>query len=131
MRKMSLNEFLFLKWVSKTHPKLYNVVAGDPREALSGFMDSLSQGLQAFLTEAPKVYGQYLQGKQQLDALKLNVERARMNLPPIDPTTGQPITAQTPGYDVPPGVTRGFFDSVPPWAFVAVGALALVFILKK
>ncbi len=131
MKTLSVNEYLFLKWVNKTHPQLFAAVAGDPREALSGFMDSLSAGLQSFLTEAPKVYGQYLQGKQQLDALKMNVERARANLPPIDPTTGQPIYAGMPGYGVPPGVTSNFFDRVPPWAWLAAGGLALVLILKK
>ncbi len=131
MKKLSVNEFLFLKWANKTSPQLFAAVAGDPRQALAGFMDSLSAGLQSFLSEAPKVYGQYLQGKQQIDAMKLNVARAKAGLAPVDPTTGQVISQYTPGYEVPPGATRNFFESVPTWAWVAGGGLVLLLILKK
>jgi hypothetical protein len=131
MKKLSVNEFLFLKWVNKAHPQMFAQVAGDPREALSGFMDSLSTGLQSFLSEAPKLYGQYLSGKQEIAAMKMNVERAKAGYPPIDPRTGQVITPNTPGYDVPPGATRSFLDSVPPWAIIAgVGGVVLL-LLKK
>jgi hypothetical protein len=131
MKKLSVNEFLFLKWANKFNPAMFEALVGDPRQQLAGFMDSLSTGLQSFLTEAPKVYGQYLQGKQQIDAMKMNVKRAQAGLAPIDPSTGQPITAYTPGYDVPPGMTRNFFESVPTWAWVAGGGLVLLLVLKK
>lgn len=131
MKTLSVNEYLFLKWANKFNPALFEAVAGDPRQALAGFMDSLSAGLQSFLTEAPKVYGQYLQGRQQIDAMKLNIERAKLGQAPIDPYTGQVITAQTPGYGVPPGVTRGFLDSIPPWAWIAGGGVLLLILLKK
>lgn len=131
MKTLTVNQYLFMKWANKFNPALFEAVAGDPRQMLSGFMDSLSQGLQSFLSEAPKVYGQYLQGKQQIDALKLNIERAKLNQPPIDPYTGQIISQYTPGYGVPPGVTSGPFGNVPTWVIVAgVGALALL-LLKK
>ncbi len=127
MKTLTVNQYLFLKWANKFNPAMFEALVGDPRSMLSGFMDSLSTGLQAFLSEAPKVYGQYLQGKQQIDAMKLNIERAKLNQPPIDPYTGQVITSGMPGYDVPPGVTSG----VPTWAWIAGAGLLAVLILKK
>lgn len=130
MKTLTVNEYLFLKWANKFNPQLFEAVVGDPRQMLSGFMDSLSQGLQTFFTEAPKVYGQYLQGKQQLDALKLNIERAKAGYAPIDPATGQVITTATPGYNVPPGFGSGL-SSVPAWAWIAgAGVLALILLRK-
>jgi len=129
MKKLSLNEYLFLKWVNKTHPQMFASVAGDPREALSGFMDSLSQGLQTFLAEAPKLYGQYLTGKREIAAMKMNVERLKAGQPPIDPATGQPISQYTPGYGVPPG--SSFVDSVPTWAWLAGAGLLAVLLFKR
>lgn len=130
MKTLSVNEYLFLKWANKFNPAMFEAIVGDPRQMLSGFMDSLSSGLQTFLSEAPKVYGQYLQGKQQIDALKLNLQRAQAGLAPIDPTTGQVITSGTPGYGIPPGVRSGL-DAVPTWAWLAGAGLLAVLILKK
>ncbi len=131
MKTLSVNEYLFLKWANKFNPAMFEAIVGDPRDKLSGFMDSLSTGLQSFLTEAPKVYGQYLQGKQQIDALKLNLQRAQAGLAPIDPATGQVITSATPGYNIPPGFARTGLDAVPTWAWIAGAGLLALLILKK
>lgn len=131
MKTLSVNEYLFLKWANKFNPAMFEAIVGDPRQMLSGFMDSLSQGLQTFFTEAPKVYGQYLQGQQQLQALKLNIERAKAGYAPIDPTTGQVITSATPGYGVPPGFASSGLASVPTWVWIAGAGLLAVVLLKK
>lgn len=129
MRTMTVNQYLFLKWMHDTHPGLYEASSA---KQLSGFMDSLGTAFTTVIEAAPKLYSQYIDGKTQISLLKANLQRAQQNLPPVD-ASGQVITTGMPGYAIPAGypISNNPFASVPPWVWIAGAGVVALLLLKR
>lgn len=91
MKELTASEYVFLSWLQKTHPDLYQA-AEERQKSLAGFMDSLSTVFTNIANAAPAVLQQYVKGKQELEVLKANLKRAQAGDVPID-ATGRPYVA--------------------------------------
>jgi len=85
----------FAKWLKTTHPKIYaQAVAAADGATLPpapGLADKHGGGwLNTFVNTAGSLGAAYLQLKNQRDQMKINLERAKMNQPPID-IAGAPV----------------------------------------
>jgi hypothetical protein len=96
---LSVNQYLFLRWLATRHPKLYD--AAGP-VALKGVLDVAGSLFQNVLEVAPKIYTEYVSGQQELKILKGNLARAKAGLGPLNPD-GTPYVLP-PGSQYPAGV---------------------------
>ena len=122
MNTLTVNQYLFLRWLSKRHPKLYD--AAGP-VALKGVLDVAGSLFQNVLEVAPKIYGQYVTGKQELKILKDNLARAQAGLAPVN-ADGTPFVLP-PGSQYPDGVR----SSIQPWMIWAAVGIGVFLLLRK
>lgn len=118
----------FLQWLAKNHPALYERIIGkiDRPVGLSGFADSLTNVFNTVTESLPKLADTYIQTKAQYEQLRLNLERAKQGLTPID-VSGQPLPlAEPPRSDVLELPTTGIS---PVW--LALGAVGAVLLLRR
>lgn len=118
----------FLSWLRENHPAIY---ADAMREAtapqLAGFLDSLSDTFKKVVDSVPKLAETYVTTKAQIDAIKLNIERAKAGMYPIDPMTGQVYQSQSPAaVDVAVAQESG---AINPW--LLLGGAAVLFLLLR
>ena len=83
---------------------------------MKGVLDVAGSLFQNVLDVAPKLYTQYVSGKQELKVLKENLARARAGMGPVNPD-GTPFVLP-PGTQYPSGVSSPFGNV---WIWVAVG----------
>lgn len=92
------NRVLFLRWVAQNFPQVYGDALAQLHQQRSGVGDLISSITDAFNSFAGTVTNlaeTYATARAQVDWLKLNAERARNGLPPLDPATGQPVATAT------------------------------------
>lgn len=116
LKTLTPAQYAFIRWLSATHPNLMTM-AEDHRSSLNGFMDSLKSVFDNITSKAPELLNQYITSKEQLAQLKLNIERARANQPPIETPLIYKVNAAANG--------------VPGWVWGAGGAILLYLLTRK
>lgn len=124
LKTLSPAQYAFVSWLYTNHPNIAHA-AEERREALNGFMDSLTSVFNTVVTAAPDLMKQYVTGKQQIDLMKINLQRAQANEYPLD-ANGALYTG---GNSLQQMATQPVLG-VPTWAWVA-GAGLLVFLLMR
>lgn len=85
----------FADWLQRTHPGIFRKaieVASNASETLAGLGQEPEKSFWQKFTEAAAGLGTtYLTLKNQRDAMKINLERARAGQPPIDIATTAPV----------------------------------------
>jgi hypothetical protein len=125
LKTLSPAQYAFVSWLYTNHPNLARE-AEEHREALSGFMDSLTSVFNTVITKAPDIMSQYVAGKQQTELLKINLARAKANEYPLD-ASGSLYTG---GNTFQQAVSAPMMG-VPTWAWIAGGGLLLFLLLRK
>jgi hypothetical protein len=120
MNTLTINQYLFLRWLATRHPKLYD--AAGP-VALKGVLDVAGSLFQNVLEVAPKIYTQYVSGQQELKILKSNLARAKAGLGPVN-ADGTPFVLP-PGSQYPSGVQSTNWIL---WLAIGIG---LLFLLRR
>jgi hypothetical protein len=93
----SMARATFLAWLRENHADLYARAMRDATAPqLSGFLDSLTDTFKKITDSVPKLAETYVNTRAQIDAIKLNIERAKAGMYPIDPKTGQPYSSGQP-----------------------------------
>jgi hypothetical protein len=123
LKTLTPAQYAFVSWLYTNHPNIARE-AEERREQLSGFMDSLTQVFKTVTDKAPDLLNQYVTGKQQIELLKINLERAKANAYPID-ANGSLYTGGTVSQQMQTGIA-----GVPTWAWIA-GAGVLVYLLMR
>lgn len=137
MNSASQNRMGFLGWLKYRHPALYGAVMPivasrvSGNRQLGGFFDSLTSGISTVITKVsevlPNLADKYLQTKEQIDLVKLNLERAKAGLPSYDSLAQAATETQTRQTSAPSG--NGFSMSSVPWyvwAVLGVGVASLL-----
>ena len=142
----SLNRALYLRWVRETFPEAYEMAAAQAIAApdagfssgqLSGLWDSITSAFEKFTSALPNIAQTYTDVKAQIDWLRLNTDRAKQGLPPLDPKTGQPLIPST--VTAPPANSQaaqieqhiaGSGTGVPAWVWIA-GAAGIVYLATR
>lgn len=98
MNARDMNRLLFLRWLRGSHPELFAAAANatvqqlmQPRTGLSGILDSISSAFGTFVDKLPELSQAYVNLKSQYDWVKVNIERVKAGLRPIDPSTGKEV----------------------------------------
>ena len=117
LRTLTPAQYAFVKWLYEKHPNVAKA-AEEHHASLNGFMDSLTSTFNNILDKAPDLLKQYVAGQQQIDELKLNIERAKQGQYPV--SAGIPQSQMLPA---PAGV--------PLIAWVAGGGILLYLLLRK
>lgn len=121
LKTLSPAQFAFMKWFYEKHPALARK-AEEQHASLNGFLDSLTNVFNNVVTQAPELMKQYVAGKSQIDQLKINLERAKQGLYPLDAGggvyAGQPQMLPSPA-------------GVPLLVWIAGGALLTFLVLKR
>lgn len=135
-----LNRVLFLRWLKLNHPNIYaqTVPAGQSVQ-LGGIFDSIAGAFNSVVSRANDLAATYLnvrnqtaQQKAALDLLRVNIERARQGLAPLNPD-GSPVTTNQIGgtattTDV--GLARSV-GGAPLWAWLALGGAGFYLLSKR
>jgi len=90
------NRLLFLRWARQAYPQAYAaslVQRGGSSSALGDLISSMSDAFSNFTNTVTNLAQTYVTARAQIDWLKVNAQRAKDGLPPLDPATGQPIAA--------------------------------------
>jgi hypothetical protein len=128
------NRIAFLSWLRVNHPGLFTEAMNVASAGASGMGDlasSIGSTWDKFVTTATQIAGQYVIGKQQLDLLKLNVERAKSGQAPVD-ANGVPIAAPGSGYLSPYAVDAARQGpAFPQWAIIAGVAVLALLLFKR
>lgn len=125
----------FLTWLRKNHPRVYADAVGASAQ-MGGIMDTISGALSKIdfgkiSDGVAKAGTAYLAVKSQKDLLKLNLERAKTGLPPLDSTDyGIAPTVRT-EIDVDPRLAAGLRDSMMMPLLFGGLALAAVLLLRR
>lgn len=122
LKTLSPAQFAFMKWFYEKHPALARK-AEEQHASLNGFLDSLTNVFNNVVTQAPELMKQYVAGKSQIDQLKINLERAKQGLYPLD--AGGSVYAGQPQMSAPGGVP------VVAWLFGGAVLAFIVFGLKR
>lgn len=120
MNTLSVNQYLFLRWLAKRHPKLYD--AAGP-VALKGVLDVAGSLFQNVLEVAPKIYTQYVSGQQELKILKSNLARAKAGL--------RPVNEDGTAFVLPPGTGYPAGVQSTNWILWVALGIGLLFLLKR
>lgn len=118
LRSLSAAEYVFLRWLQDTHPRLY-AEAETRQKGIGGFLDSFTQVIESIQKSAPDLMNQYMKGKQDLALLKENLARAKQGDMPI----------QAPGIVYQPPANA--LASVPWWAWGLMGVGVLVLVSRR
>lgn len=110
-------QYAFLQWLYTNHPNVAQA-AEEHRTSLNGFMDSLTSVFNNVVDKAPDLLKSYVAGKEQLQTIKLNIERAKAGQYPIDAGS---LT----------GRVQQAASGVPWWAWGAAGALVVYLLVRK
>ncbi|MGE0294707.1 MAG: hypothetical protein AB7P97_20340 [Hyphomonadaceae bacterium] len=120
----------FIQWLRTRHPQLYAMALNDPG-TLAGFSDvwnKITTGVSNIIGKASEVLPAYLQTKQQIELLKLNIARAKAGMMPVD---ALPASAGGAVATQPAATGGGFMDSLPPWAIPAAIGVALLLFMRR
>jgi hypothetical protein len=124
LKTLTPAQYAFVSWLYRNHPNIARE-AEERREQLSGFMDSLTSVFTTVISKAPDLMNQYVTGKQQIELLKINLERAKSNEYPLD-QSGSLYTGGTAAQSVPTGL-----NAVPTWAWIAGAGLVVFLLLRR
>ncbi len=92
---------------------------------MGGFVDSLTANIDSILSGASKALGTYVKGKEQIDLVKINWERAKKGLAPFNST--EEARADMEGRISTSGFSgTALFKSPFFWLAVGVGAFFLI-----
>jgi hypothetical protein len=125
LKTLTPAQYAFVSWLYTNHPNIAHA-AEERREALSGFMDSLTSVFNTVVTAAPDLMKQYVTGKQQIDLMKINLERAKANAYPLD-ANGSLYTG---GNSMQQMATAPMLG-VPTWAWIAGAGLLVYLVMRK
>lgn len=124
MKTLSPQQYAFVLWLYKRHPNLARA-AEARHESLEGFLDTASNVFNNIVEKAPDLLKTYVTGEQQIQQMKLNLERAKAGQYPLD-STGALYTG---------GGGRALASSqIPTWVWIAGGGLVaflLITTLRK
>lgn len=120
LKTLTPAQYAFLKWLYDKHPNVARAAEAH-HATLNGFMDSLTSVFNNVITKAPELLNQYVAGKTQIEQLKINLQRAKQGLYPID-ETGAQYQAQS-SMPSPAGV--------PLLVWIAGGALVTFLLLRR
>ena len=125
LKTLTPAQYAFVSWLYTNHPNIARE-AEERREALSGFMDSLTSVFSTVMAKAPDMLNQYVAGKQQIELLKINLQRAKQNEYPLD-AGGSLYTGGNPLQQTMASPVLG----VPTWAWLAGGGVLLYLLLRR
>ncbi len=127
---------LFANWLMETNPYLYEKAIAYAKRSpqLSGLGAADKSFWQKFTEGAAALGTTYLSLKNQRDAMKINLERAKMGQPPIDMATSAPVIRTQVSVD--PNTARELMSGVGAGVnktllFGGAAALGLMLYLKK
>lgn len=129
------NRLAFFRWLRATSPHLYSAmlpeIQADPNQ-LSGFFDfvqsvgtSIGNAVSKAADLIPSLAQTYVQTRQQIDLIKVNVQRAQNGDAPV---TALPAGQMAPG--APGSQPPSFFASIPMWGWAVIGVGGF-FVLSK
>lgn len=121
LKTLTPAQYAFIDWLYKKHPNVARAAEAH-HATLNGFMDSLTSVFNNVVTQAPELMKTYVAGKTQIDQLKINLERAKQGLYPLD-VGGQVYSGSQSAMPSPAGV--------PLLVWIAGGALITFLILKR
>lgn len=121
LKTLSPAQFAFVKWLYANHPNVAKA-AEERHESLEGFFDTAGKVFENVMQKAPDLLQQYVTGKQQIEQLKINLERARAGQYPVD-SAGNVYTG---GATLPQAVAQ-----VPVWAWALAGGLLVYLIVGR
>jgi hypothetical protein len=128
----------FAQWLKNNHPALFEraiSIASNSTNALNGLGAENGESFWSKFTTAALGLGTtYLALKNQRDAMKLNLERAKTGLPPIDMATSAPVVRTQ--IDMSPELTSRLVSNVggalqTPLILAGVALVALLFFMRK
>lgn len=132
------NRALFLRWAAQKFPQAYAGAldrAAQPPGPLGDVVSSITGFFDSFANSITSLAQTYSTAQAQVDWLKLNAQRAKNGLPPLDPATGQPVAssmlpapaAYSQAAQVEGHLTSSASQGVPGWLWiVGAGVLAVV-----
>jgi hypothetical protein len=123
LKTLTPAQYAFVSWLYTNHPNIAHA-AEERREQLAGFMDSLTNVFNTVVTSAPDLMKQYVAGREQIDLMKVNLERAKANQYPLE-SNGALYTGGTVREQLQAGV-----GGIPTWALIA-GAGLIVYLLMR
>jgi len=119
----------FIAWLRANFPNVYREAARESlAPQLGGFLDTVSGAFEKFTDAVPKLAETYVTTKAQLDAIKLNIARAKAGQPPIDPITGGIIVTQQPMTPVDTAIAR---EGMSNNTLLLIGGALLLFLFMK
>jgi hypothetical protein len=116
LKTLTPAQYAFMRWLDQNHPEVLRA-AEERRASLSGFLDSLSNTFNNVMEKAPELMKSYVDGKAQIEQLKINIERAKRGEYPIE----QPLMARA----------HSAVNTIPSWVWAAGAAGLLYLLLKK
>jgi len=116
VRTLTPPQYAFLKWLYERHPNIAKA-AEEQHASLSGFMDTLSNVFNQVMDKAPDLMKQYVTGRQQIEELKANIERAKAGQYPLEPG----FMSQAPSQN----------SMLPTLLLVGAGGLVVYLLLKR
>lgn len=125
---LSRHEAAFLDWLDEAHPALKDHILAQQGDGnMSGFLDTLSSTINNVITGASNAVGTYVKGKEQIDLVKINWERAKKGLP-IFNTVAEAQAAMKSGPISTTGTFGGtsIFKSPYFWIAIGIGAYLLL-----
>jgi hypothetical protein len=128
------NRLAFFRWLRATSPQLYGAmlpeIQADPKQmaGIFDFLSSVGTSISNAVSKAadiiPSLAQTYVQTKQQVDLIKVNLQRARTGQAPVtslpEESSNDSATSESPG----------FFASIPPWGWAAI-ALGGIFVFTQ
>lgn len=132
------NRLLFLRWAREAHPQAFAAALaqrGQSAGTLGDLVSSIGDAFSRFTSTVTNLAQTYVSAKAQIDWLKVNAQRAKEGLPPLDPTTGQPVApsalpapaANSQAALIEAQLAGSAGTGLPGWALAAgAGVLALV-----
>ena len=82
----------FANWLKQEHPSLFQAAVTKASQTQMSALGAEEKSFWSKFTDAAMGLGTtYLALKNQRDAMKLNLERAKQGQPPIDPATAAPV----------------------------------------
>lgn len=125
LKTLTPAQYAFVSWVYTNHPNIAQA-AEERREQLDGFMDSLTNVFDTVVKSAPDLMKQYVTGRQQIDLLKVNLERAKANQYPLD-ANGSLYT----GGNSMQQMVSAPIAGVPTWAWIAGAGLLVYLVMRR
>jgi len=134
-----------MRWLRDTFPTVYEqaamraMIAPSASGTIGDLVESVQSIFDKFVTTATSLAQTYVDTKAQIDWLKLNADRAKKGLPPLDPATGQPVASQS--VTAPPAssqaaqveqhIAGSTSSGVPPWAWIVGAGVLLAFMISR